>query len=447
MRADVRFNDRRRAGRIDENQVWRDTIEVAGDVRIGADATLTVVPGTLVLMGPDQRAAGLDTTLTELVVFGELFVAGGQDGALFTSAAAVPSPGDWHGIRASFGSLRLNRVAFEYASTALSGDLGISGKLERLDLVTVRKTSGDGVDLRVRGRVELDKVVAIDAGGAGMRFTGDGQVFMEECEVSGAAGHGLVREGGSIQCTNCRFLSNGVSSLDAANLLLGSRAKVTITESTFTGGIGIRLERAGEVFVTGNQFNDHRTAVISRDTQLQFESNTINNCDLAFETTGIGAQVLITLNSIEGTPRLIENTNRFPVAAGLNWWGRDDESWIEERMIGLVEWQPVLNFDPRLPVDFVLNQNFPNPFNASTVIDYSVGIRQASAGAGMTLEIRDAVGGLVRRLVDGPAVPGIYSVTWNGIDSEGEAAASGTYFYLLEVGGDARLSRKLMVIR
>ena len=94
-----------------------------------------------------------------------------------------------------------------------------------------------------------------------------------------------------------------------------------------------------------------------------------------------------------------------------------------------------------------MNQNFPNPFNASTVIDYSVGIRQASAGAGMTLEIRDAVGGLVRRLVDGPAVPGIYSVTWNGIDSEGEAAASGTYFYLLEVGGDARLSRKLMVIR
>ena len=49
-------------------------------------------------------------------------------------------------------------------------------------------------------------------------------------------------------------------------------------------------------------------------------------------------------------------------------------------------------------------------------------------------------------MAHGPAVPGIYSVTWNGIDSEGEAAASGTYFYLLEVGA-ARLSHKLMVIR
>lgn len=250
-----------------------------------------MAPGTLVLMGPDQRAAGLDATLTELVVFGALFVAGGRDGALFTSAAAVPSPGDWYGIRAPFGSLRLNRVAFEYASTALSGDLGISDTVERLDLVTVRKTSGDGVDFHVRGRVELDKIVVVDAGGTGMRFTGDGQVFMERCEVSGAAGHGLVREAGSIRCTNCRFLSNGVSSVDAANLLLGSRANVTITESTFTGGNGIRLERAGEVLVTDTQFNDHRTAVISRDIQLQFERNMINNCDLAFETTGGGARL------------------------------------------------------------------------------------------------------------------------------------------------------------
>ncbi len=446
MRADVRFNDRRRAGRIDEDQVWRDTIQVAGDVSIGSGATLTVAPGTVVQMGPDQRAAGLDATLTELVVFGTLFVAGGQEGAVFTSAAAVPSPGDWYGIRTSFGSLRLNRVAFEYASTALSGDLGVSGKLERLDLVTVRETSGHGVDLRVRGRVELDKIVVVNAGGTGMRFTGDGQIIMEECEVSGAAGHGLASEARSFECTNCRFLSNGVSNMEAANLLLDKRAKVTITDGTFTGGIGIRLERAGEVLIKGTQFNDHRTAVISRDTELKFERNWINNCDLAFETTGVGARVLITLNSIEGTPRLIENTNSFTVAAGQNWWGRDDESWIEERMIGLVEWRPVLNFDPRLPVDFELNQNFPNPFNASTVIDYSVGIRHASAGVGMTLEIRDAVGGLVRRLVDGPAVPGIYSVTWNGMDSEGEAAASGAYFYLLEVG-PARLSRKLMVIR
>ena len=84
-------------------------------------------------------------------------------------------------------------MAFEYASTALSGDLGVSGKLERLDLVTVRETSGHGVDLRVRGRVELDKIVVVNAGGTGMRFTGDGQIIMEECEVSGAAGHGLAR--------------------------------------------------------------------------------------------------------------------------------------------------------------------------------------------------------------------------------------------------------------
>ena len=446
MRASVRFGDRRRAGRIDTDQAWRDTVEIIGDIRVALGAALTVAPGTVVLVGPDQRAAGLDPELSELLVSGTMFVAGGQDGVVFTSAAAEPRPGDWYGIRSSFGSFRLNRMTLEYATTALSGDLGLSDMAANFETVTVRETSSHGLDLRVRDRVELDRVLVEDAGGDGMRFTGDGAVFMDECDVLGSAGHGLARAAGSLQCTNSTFLTNGESATDAANVFLERGASATISRSSFTGGIGIRLERAGQVSIEHSQFKEHRTAVVTRDSRLQFEGNSIGDCELAFETKGVGALVRITLNSIEGTSRLIENTNSFPVEAGQNWWGRDDESWIEARMSGLVEWRPVLNFDPRLPVDFSLEQNFPNPFNASTVIDYSVGIQQASAEGETTLEIRDVVGGLVRRLVHEPAVPGIYSIVWDGKDSYGEDAASGTYFYLLEVGS-FRLSRKLMVIR
>ena len=53
MRADVRFNDRRRAGRIAEDEVWKDTVEVIGDVKIASNATLIVAPGTVVLIGQD----------------------------------------------------------------------------------------------------------------------------------------------------------------------------------------------------------------------------------------------------------------------------------------------------------------------------------------------------------------------------------------------------------
>lgn len=446
MRASIRFGDRRRAGRIDTDQVWRDTVEIVGDIRVALGTALTVAPGTVVLVGPDQRAAGLDPELSELLVSGTMFVAGGQDGVVFTSAAAKPRPGDWYGIRSSFGSFRLNRMTIEYATRALSGDLGLSERFANFETVTVRETSSHGLDLRVRDRVELDRVLVEDAGGQGIRFTGDGAVFMDECDVLGSADHGLAREAGSLQCTNSTFLTNGESTADAANVFLDRGASATIRRSSFTGGIGIHLEQAGQVSIEHSQFKEHRTAVVTRDTRLQFERNSIDDSDLAFETTGVGTHVRITLNSIEGTSRLIENTNSFPVEAGQNWWGRDDESWIEVRMSGLVEWRPVLNFDPRLPVDFSLEQNFPNPFNANTIIDYTVGIQQTLAGGEMRLEIRDVVGGLVRRLVDGPAVPGIYSVVWDGKDSYGGAAASGTYFYLLEVG-PFRGSRKLMVIR
>lgn len=447
MRANVRFGDRRRAGRIDSHRVWRDTVEVVGDVTIAPGVTLSIAPGTVVLIGPDQRSTGLDSATTEMVVFGRLVVNGGQDGALFTSAAPAPAPGDWYGIRTSFGDLQLSGMQLEYATIGLSGDLGVPGRVEHLTNVTISQTSGHGIDLRARGRANLSRLVVENAGGTGMRFSGDGEINMDECTISGSASHGLEREAGWLNCDNCTFSSNGVSSADgASNLLLENRVKARITQSSFTGGVGIRLERAGETLVEGNQFSDHMTGVISRDTRLQLGRNSFVDCDLAFETTGIGAPVRITFNSIEGSAHLIQNTSSFTVVAEQNWWGRDDEAWIEERMTGLVEWRPALNFDPRLPVDFVLKQNFPNPFNASTVIDYSVSLSQAMAGADMTLEIRNAAGGLVRRLVHGPIVPGIYSTIWRGVDGNGEAVASGTYFYLLKVG-TSKLSRKLMVIR
>ena len=207
------------------------------------------------------------------------------------------------------------------------------------------------------------------------------------------------------------------------------------------------MERTFSTEIEGNHFDGLSTAVVSQDSPLRFEGNSLTDCDLAFEVLGVGAHVVITLNAIQGASRLIENRSTFEVTAERNWWGTDDEAWVAARMSGIVQWRPVLNFDPRLPVDFALSQSFPNPFNGSTVIDYSIGINQAaSEDAEMSLEIRDTVGGLVRRLVRAPAGPGIYSSVWDGNDARGFPVASGTYFYLLQVGPH-RLSRKLMVVR
>jgi hypothetical protein len=153
------------------------------------------------------------------------------------------------------------------------------------------------------------------------------------------------------------------------------------------------------------------------------------------------------LNVVQEAVTLLENKAQQNVNATNNWWGRAETEWIAERMNGQVTWQPFLNFDPRQPVAFFLDQNFPNPFNGSTVIRYTVGINEpvVTGQARTVVEVRSIVGGLVRRLVDEPAAPGIFSVVWDGRDEEGKWVASGVYYYQLQVGPIFERQRLLLL--
>jgi hypothetical protein len=92
---------------------------------------------------------------------------------------------------------------------------------------------------------------------------------------------------------------------------------------------------------------------------------------------------------------------------------------------------------------FVLRQNSPNPFAATTTIQYAIPER-----ANVSLAVYDASGRRVRALVDAvqdPKTSG-YSVSWDGKNDRGEAVASGVYVYRLKAG-KAILSKKLMLLR
>ncbi|MFQ5511853.1 MAG: FlgD immunoglobulin-like domain containing protein [Candidatus Krumholzibacteriia bacterium] len=82
-----------------------------------------------------------------------------------------------------------------------------------------------------------------------------------------------------------------------------------------------------------------------------------------------------------------------------------------------------------------LSQNFPNPFNPQTTIEYTVG-----AKAMVSIEIFDASGALVTRLHQGDREAGTYRAEWDGRDGAGRPVASGIYFYRLAGvrGGDVR---------
>ena len=92
-----------------------------------------------------------------------------------------------------------------------------------------------------------------------------------------------------------------------------------------------------------------------------------------------------------------------------------------------------------------LFQNYPNPFNAETWIPFKL----KSAGQ-VNIRVYDARGSLVSFLELGRFSAGDYSAKhraayWNGRNFDGERAASGTYFYVLEFQGETDTGKMILL--
>ncbi len=83
------------------------------------------------------------------------------------------------------------------------------------------------------------------------------------------------------------------------------------------------------------------------------------------------------------------------------------------------------------PLRFGLEQNFPNPFNPTTEIHYTIaGVgHDGSGAANVRLAVYDVLGREVAVLVNEKQAPGVYSVRLNGV-----SLPSGIYIYRLTAG-------------
>ena len=84
---------------------------------------------------------------------------------------------------------------------------------------------------------------------------------------------------------------------------------------------------------------------------------------------------------------------------------------------------------------YQLSQNFPNPFNPSTVIKYSVG-----DAAHVTINVYDITGRMVRELVNEDKAPGEYNVQFKG-----DNLASGTYIYMIKAGNFTKTNKMILL--
>lgn len=94
------------------------------------------------------------------------------------------------------------------------------------------------------------------------------------------------------------------------------------------------------------------------------------------------------------------------------------------------------------PLAFGLNGNYPNPFNPSTTIRYSL-----ASDAVVTLEVFNVLGQRVRTVIGNVAHPaGSFEVVWDGHDDQGNAVGSGAYLYRLKAG-DFTETRKMIMLK
>ena len=100
-----------------------------------------------------------------------------------------------------------------------------------------------------------------------------------------------------------------------------------------------------------------------------------------------------------------------------------------------------LNNDDSHQYSFHLYNNYPNPFNPETTIQFTIDQTQK-----INLNIFDAQGRLIVRLVNREMQPGQYTIRWNGTDKNNHRVASGIYFYQL-LGNDQTIVKKMQFIK
>ena len=99
------------------------------------------------------------------------------------------------------------------------------------------------------------------------------------------------------------------------------------------------------------------------------------------------------------------------------------------------------------PGAFALADNYPNPFNPATTIGYVL-----PTAADARLEVFNLAGQHITTLVAAHQLAGRHAVEWDATNAQGQAVASGVYFYRLQAAPSTALDefgavKRMLLIR
>jgi hypothetical protein len=117
--------------------------------------------------------------------------------------------------------------------------------------------------------------------------------------------------------------------------------------------------------------------------------------------------------------------------------------WVEYLSHGFISEMSIEDGDGHtaVPKQFLLYDNFPNPFNPVTTIQYDL-----SKNTYVKLVVYDLLGKEVKTLADGFESAGFKVAEWNARDNFGKPVRSGIYFYRIHAGAFSE-TRKMVLLK
>jgi hypothetical protein len=165
--------------------------------------------------------------------------------------------------------------------------------------------------------------------------------------------------------------------------------------------------------------------------RVQFAKGVIGPATILFDSSGITDTTLQIYYLLNGEAYFwrVRAVNQF----GSGEWS---SQWGFRVMPALAERESM-----NIPEEFALGQNFPNPFNPDTRIQFSVATTR-----NVKLSVFDLLGNEIRELTDDTYSPGEYSIGWDGRNNLLEHVPSGIYICRMNAGNFVQ-TRKLSLVK
>ncbi|MFC2133208.1 T9SS type A sorting domain-containing protein [Bacteroidota bacterium] len=152
-----------------------------------------------------------------------------------------------------------------------------------------------------------------------------------------------------------------------------------------------------------------------------------------------------------GSGILLEDPNTYLIHTGAPvdervWFTKEDVIYGDDTVVdAAITWingiTAVDEIANEIPAEYILENNYPNPFNPSTTINYSL-----PQSADVSLRIYNSLGQEIKLLVNEFQYSGYKSITWDGTNNTGKRVRSGIYFYKLKAGTFSS-SKKMILMK